>query len=126
MTLTPNELQFMRVLWKADKPLTSREILTLSVDKKWQDTSLHTILKKLLEKRAVIEHGFVKDGKTISRTFVPALRCEDYYAEVFADYPANDVPRLFSALMRRSDFDAKVIEKLEEIIRLRRVELEND
>ena len=57
MDLTQNELQFMKVLWSADEPLTSTGILKRSVDKGWKDASLHTILNKLLEKGAIAEYG---------------------------------------------------------------------
>ena len=126
MKLTTNELQFMNVLWKSDTPLTSADILKRSVEKTWKDASLHTILKKLLDKGAIIEHGFCKDGKAISRTFVPALSYEDYYASLFSDFPAKSIPRFFSALVHRSDFDDSTMQKLEEILKERYEELKND
>ena len=124
MDLTPNEMQFMNVFWRIDAPLTAAEILKQSVNRTWKDTSLHTILKNLLEKKVITEHGFVKDGKVISRTFVAVLTCEDYYAGVFADYPVKEIPHLFSALIRREDFGTDTIEKLEEMIRKRREEIQ--
>ena len=125
MELTRNELQFMTVLWHSDTPLTSAEILGRSVDRTWKDASLHIILNRLIEKGAVAEHGFVKDGKVIARTFVPALSRECYYESVFAGYPSEDIPMLFSALLRRVDFNVSTIEKLEDMIRERRVKLED-
>jgi predicted transcriptional regulator len=122
MDLTINELQFMTVLWCADTPLTSTEVLKLSVEKTWRDASLHSILNNLLEKGAIAEHGFVKDGKAISRTFVPVLSCEDYYEVFFAGHKTKDIPMILSALMKRSDFDAETIKKLEDIIKERRLE----
>ena len=116
MLLTPNELQFMRVFWNADKPLTSAEVLKSSTDKKWKDASLHTILTKLLEKGAIKEHGFVKDGKSISRTFCPVFTSDDYHAEFFSDYTAKDIPQLLAAMMRKADLDAETINQLENII----------
>ena len=114
----------MTVLWNANAPLTSPEILRLSVDKSWRDASLHRILNNLLEKGAVAEHGFIKDGKSISRTFVPAISCEEYYKAVFSGHTSRDVPMILSALLSRSDFDAETIKKMEGIIRDRRAEAE--
>jgi predicted transcriptional regulator len=122
MELTLNELQFMTVLWCADAPLASSEILRRSIaagSKNWRDASLHTILNKLLEKGAIVEHGFIKDGKAISRTFLPSLSCEDYYKTFFAGHMTKDIPMIFSALMNRPDIDSATIEKLEQIIRER-------
>ena len=124
MDLTKNELQFMNVLWDANAPLTGTEILKHSVDKTWKDASLHTILNKLLEKGAVVEHGFVKDGKAISRTFVPVLSCKEYYETVFAGHTAKDIPMIFSALMSRADIDDETISILERIIKERKTESE--
>jgi len=122
MELTLNELQFMTVLWCAGAPLASAEILKRSVDKAWKDASLHTILNKLLEKGAIAEHGFVKDGKAISRTFVPVLSCEEYYSSFFTGHMTKDIPMILSALMNRSDLDAATMDKLEKIIHDRRLE----
>jgi predicted transcriptional regulator len=120
--LTINEMQFMTVLWCAETPLTSSEIRSQSVDKTWKDASLHTILNKLLEKGAIAEHGFVKDGKAISRTFVPVLSCEKYYEEFFSGHMTKAIPKIFAALMSRSDFDNDTIAELEDIIKERRVD----
>jgi len=120
MDLTKNELQFMTVLWDAGAPLTAAEVLKGSVDKTWRDASLHTILNKLLEKGAISEHGFVKDGKAISRTFVPALSCKDYYETVFAGHTAKDIPTIVSALMNIADIDNDVLNILEGMINERK------
>jgi predicted transcriptional regulator len=122
MELTINELQFMTVLWCAGTPLTSTDILKRSVDKTWRDASLHSILNKLLEKGAIAEYGFLKDGKAISRTFVPVLTCEEYYEVFFSGHMTKDIPMILSALMKRSDFDAETMKKLEDIIRDRKSE----
>ena len=124
MELTPNELQMMSVFWKSKTPLTGAEILKRSVNKTWKDTSLHTILKSLLAKEAIAEHGFVKDGKAISRTFVAVLTCEGYFSRFFDDCPTDEIPLLFSSLMKREDIDTETIEKMEEVIRMLRKELE--
>ncbi|MCL2045879.1 MAG: BlaI/MecI/CopY family transcriptional regulator [Oscillospiraceae bacterium] len=125
MDLTPNELQIMSVLWKLNNPLTGSEILKHSVNKTWKDTSLHTLLKSLLAKKAIAEHGFHKDGKAISRTFIAKLSSEDYYTNFFTSYPTEEIPQLFSMLMRRDDINTETIERMEEIIQKLRKELES-
>ena len=122
MELSLNELQFMTVLWCADAPLTSTEILKRSVDRAWKDTSLHTILNNLLEKGAVAEHGFIKDGKSISRTFIAALSCEKYYQEFFSKYPIKIITTIVSVLMSRPDIDAETMVSIEKTIRDKREE----
>ena len=46
------ELKVMRYIWESEKVLISREI-TKSMEQKyeWKDTSIFTVLKKLLKKR---------------------------------------------------------------------------
>ncbi|MCL2365896.1 MAG: BlaI/MecI/CopY family transcriptional regulator [Oscillospiraceae bacterium] len=121
MELTKNELQFMNVLWTAGKPLVANEILELSVDKTWSDASLHTILKRLLKKGAVVEEGFTKGKKFFLQTYIPTMTKEDYYRnEVFSDCKETEIPMIFSALLRDTDCDDETMDKLEEIIRKRR------
>ena len=117
MELTKNELQIMTVLWRAGKPLTGTQIRQQSVDKTWKDGSLHIILNKLLGKGALAEHGFIKDGKSIARTFVPTFTREEYYDTYMAGYAKEDVSVLFSALLKREDIDSETTSKLKDIIR---------
>ena len=125
MDLTKHELQFMTVLWDADAPLTASDVLKRSINKTWRDASLHTILDKLLEKGAIKEHGFLKDGKAISRTFVPALSCKEYYDKVFAGHTAKDIPDIFSSLMNSADVDDEVLSILERMIIERKTGIKN-
>ncbi|MCL2392447.1 MAG: BlaI/MecI/CopY family transcriptional regulator [Oscillospiraceae bacterium] len=117
MELTKNELQIMTVLWHVGKPLTGAEIRQQSAEKTWKDGSIHIILNKLLEKGALAEHGFIKDGKTIARTFVPAISRKDYYETHFAGYAPEDIPDVFSALLHTAEDDAELAGKLKDIIR---------
>jgi len=116
MELTKNELQVMAVLWHAGKAMTSSEIRRQSVVKTWKDASIHIILNKLLEKGAVCEYGFVKDGKAIARTFVPSLSQSGYYEAHFAGYAPEDIPVAFSAFLKSYGGDAEMVGKLKAII----------
>jgi len=122
MDLTKHELQFMTVLWDSDSPLTASDVLKRSTDKTWKDASLHTILNKLLKKGAIKEHGFLKDGKAISRTFVPALSRKEYYDKLFAGHAAKEIPDIFSSLMNRKDIGDEVLNILERMIKERKTE----
>lgn len=50
MELTKNEIEIMEVLWSEQRPLTRTEIVNLSVDKSWKDSSIHILLNSLLKK----------------------------------------------------------------------------
>jgi predicted transcriptional regulator len=118
MELTKNELQFMNVLWQSENPITAPEILERSTERTWKDRSLHVILNNLLDKGAIVEHGFIKEGRTISRTFVPKISREEYYKTVLADCGSKELLGLVSAIMRdRNDFEDETVDELEEIFR---------
>lgn len=79
MYLTKNEIEIMDVLWKEGRALSRGEILALSEEKSWMDSSVHILLNSMLKKGAIREAGFVKCGKTCGRVYEAALSCEEYY-----------------------------------------------
>ena len=83
MYLTKNEIEIMDVLWKANRALSRGEILSLSEEKSWMDSSVHILLNSMLKKGAIREAGFVKCGKTCGRVYEAALSCEEYYVSTF-------------------------------------------
>lgn len=83
MYLTKNEIEIMDVLWKEERALSRGEILSLSEDKSWMDSSVHILLNSMLKKGAIREAGFVKCGKTCGRVYEAALSCEEYYVSTF-------------------------------------------
>jgi len=115
--LTKNELQFISVLWRSETPLTSPEILENATERTWSDRSLHVILNNLLAKGAIAEHGFVKEGRTIARKFVPVLTHDEYYKSVLAECDSKKLLALVSAVMReRSDVKDKTVNELDSIV----------
>lgn len=83
MYLTKNEIEIMDVLWKEERALSRGEILSLSEEKSWMDSSVHILLNSMLKKGAIREAGFVKCGKTCGRVYEAALSCEEYYVSTF-------------------------------------------
>ncbi len=79
MYLTKNEIEIMDVLWRENRALSRGEILNLSVDKTWMDSSVHILLNSMLKKGAIREAGFVKCGKTCGRVYEAAFSCEQYH-----------------------------------------------
>lgn len=71
MEFTKKEQELMDVLWKAGRPLSSKEIVENSIDKTWKDSSIHILLNSLLDKGAIKEAGYVRTGKGYGRTFEP-------------------------------------------------------
>lgn len=71
------EWEVMRVLWKAQTPLTSRQIIeALSADTDWQPKTIRTLVNRLVDK-GVLERD---EGDTVLR-FVPAVSEADCIRE---------------------------------------------
>ncbi|MBS1420403.1 MAG: hypothetical protein DBX49_04745 [Clostridia bacterium] len=126
MYLTKNEIEIMDVLWKEDRPLSRGEILSLSEDKTWMDSSVHILLNSMLKKGAIREAGFVKCGKTCGRVYEAALSCEEYYASTFDSTKKKpSFPKLMSAFIASEGIDRETIEELEKILKNEKSALED-
>ena len=124
MKLTKSELEIMQVLWNAGRALTRGEILSLSAEKSWKDSSIHILLNGLLKKGAIREDGFTRSGKTPARLYAPCITMEAYYGEtVFAESAPAAVPALFSALLDRRDLTPELLRELREMLDRREKEL---
>ncbi|MBS5433581.1 MAG: BlaI/MecI/CopY family transcriptional regulator [Firmicutes bacterium] len=116
----------MDVLWKEDRPLSRGEILSLSEDKTWMDSSVHILLNSMLKKGAIREAGFVKCGKTCGRVYEAALSCEEYYASTFDSTKKKpSFPKLMSAFIASEGIDRETIEELEKILKNEKSALED-
>lgn len=117
MELTKSELEVMNVIWRAKKPLSRNDIIALSENKTWKDSSIHILLNGLLKKEAIREEGFVRMGRTYGRLFAANISCEQYYANtVFAAGGKENLPMLFSALIHSDYLSADLIEELESML----------
>ena len=110
MYLTKNEIEIMDVLWREGRPLTRGEILSLSEDKNWMDSSVHILLNSMLKKGAIREAGYVKCGKTSGRVYEAALSCEEYHVSTFDSTRMRpDIVKLMEACL--SHFEVKEEER---------------
>lgn len=125
MELTKNEIEIMEVLWKAKRPITSVEIVKMSVEKTWKDSSIHILINSLLKKKAIQEVGFIRAGKGYARTFEPTESGDKFYANFLASIAKKiSVPTLFSALFESNDLTHDTIQELEELLNQKKQELE--
>lgn len=115
----------MNVLWKAARPLSRNDIITMSVDKSWKSSSIHILLNGLLKKGAIKEAGFVKCGKTYGRLYEASIPCEEYYVEnVFVRSGKAVLPMLFSALINSEELTPELVDELDAMLQKRKKELE--
>lgn len=118
MYLTKNELEIMDTLWREERPLSRGEILSLSVDKTWMDSSIHILLNSMLKKGAIAEAGFVKCGKTCGRVYKAAATVEEYYASTFVSTKKEpDFVKLTEAYIARYDISVAKLNELEKLIK---------
>lgn len=124
MVLTKSELEIMNVMWKAGKPMSRNDIIGQSTEKSWKDSSIHILLNSLLKKEAIKEVGFTRCGKNYARLFGPNITCEDYYAEaVFSAGGKENLPMMFSALIRSEHLTTELIDDLEVLLEKKKAEL---
>ena len=103
MYLTKNEIEIMDVLWKEGRALSRGEILSLSEEKSWMDSSVHILLNSMLKKGAIREAGFVKCGKTCGRVYEAALSCEEYYVSTLDSTRTRpSLPKIVEAYIARN------------------------
>ncbi len=125
MKLTKSELEIMNVLWKAERPLTRSDILTLSENKSWKDNSIHILLNGLLKKEAIREDGFARSGKVWGRLYASNISIDDYYEEnVFSQSGADAIPLLFAAMLKRQDLTLEMVEQMRGLLDAKQKELE--
>lgn len=122
MDFTKSELEVMNVLWRAGRPISSSEILSMSEGKTWRDSYVHLLLNGLIAKKAIIEAGRVRRGRTYGRLYAPKLSYEDYYKNVFSDN-RGAAPLLFSAFINSDNVTPELLDELGEMIDRRKQEL---
>jgi len=125
LELTKNEIEIMEVLWEAKRPITSVEIVKMSVEKTWKDSSIHILINSLLKKKAIQEVGFIRAGRGYARTFEPTESGDKFYADFLASIAKKiSVSTLFSALFKSNDLTYDTIQELEELLNQKKQELE--
>jgi len=125
MIFTNNEIEVVKILLKAERPLTCADIIANSANKTWKDRSIYLLINTLLEKNAIEEAGFVRTGRTYGRTFaVTNIGKEAYLNEAINFIDKTDTIELMSALFDKKEIDLDTIQNLEELIKKRKGNLQ--
>ena len=118
MYLTKNELEIMDVLWTSGRPLSRGEILSLSVEKSWMDSSIHILLNSMLKKGAIREAGYVKCGKTSGRVYEAALSCAQYHVSTLhSTKTVASAVELLQEYLEQEQPSCDVLRQLEKVLR---------
>ena len=124
--LTKSEMEIMEVLWDEGKALTTSEIIQRSKEKEkeWKDSSVHLLIKSLMNKDVIKVEGFKKTTKNYARTFVPVETREQFLVGQIIDdkTPAEDKKRIYSYIIGKES-DPELINYIEELLKERKKEL---
>ena len=121
--LSNNEKQILETLWRENKSLTRSEIIDLTYDKTWKESSIHVLLNQLLTKKAIQTDNIVRTGKSYGRTYKPTITKEEYelmqLKKTFKDVNPSKSSRgnFFSALIESENIGNDVLEELESLIK---------
>ena len=123
--LTKSELEIMELLWEQDEPLTSSQIIEMSVNRSWKKSYVHLLINSLIEKEMIEVSGFVKTTKNYARTFSAKLKKEEYTIAQFTSlhgFKDEDIPKIVTALISHTD-SLDVVLEIEKIVQDRKAEL---
>lgn len=76
--LSKNELQILNTMWRENRELLRSEIIDLTEDKTWKESSIHILLNQLLKKGAIEIKGFKQNNTNIGRTYIPTISEDEY------------------------------------------------
>ena len=129
ITLTPNELEIMELMWRENRPLSRTDIIELSPDRSWKASSIHILLNKMLDKDAIKVDGFVRTGKNYGRTYSPALSNVDHLLMTIKgsspyQYSKKEATiAVISSLINDKDITAQDIREIEAVIEAKKSKL---
>ena len=126
MKLTNRELEVMRILWAAEKPLMVSEIV--QNDKNGTIYSVQRIIQNLIKKDMVAVEGIAYNKKALGRTFKPLVSSEvielNNIQEMFKNMVSKNITasNLIAALLPSANDEQTLEElnKLEKIIHERK------
>ncbi len=117
--LSVREIDILYALWKADRPLLASEIS--EADEKLKLATVHTTLKRMLDKKIIKVADFVKSGNVFGRRYMPTITLQEFELNKLSATTSS----LVSALPdnANNDFILEELDNLEQIIREQREKL---
>lgn len=113
--LTKSVREIMDILWKQKEALTSSEIIKASLNNSWSNTSIHLLLRSLLDNGVIKVDGFKRTTKNYARTFKPSISQYDYFfQENFRGIPLEKRMKFIEAVIQ--DTSLEELDAIEKII----------
>lgn len=100
--LNPRELDVLNILWKADEPMTSTDIV--NQQRGLTQSTVIAVLRKLLNDELVEVTGVTYSGKVLSRTYRATEKSRKVIMDNFADDYAS-----FKNVVTKSEMCAAIL-----------------
>lgn len=100
--LNTRELDVLNILWKIDKPMTSTDIV--NEQKGLVQSTVITVLRKLVREHLVEVVGVTHSGKVLSRTYRPTEESRKAIMDNFSNTYSN-----FKNVVSKSDLCAAIL-----------------
>ncbi len=111
--LSVREIDILYALWKAERPLLASEIS--EADEKLKLATVHTTLKRMLDKKVIEVADFVKSGNVFGRRYTPTITLQEFELNKLSSATSS----LVSALPdnANNNFILEELNNLEQIIK---------
>ena len=121
--LSDKEEQMLETMWKEGRPLVRSEIIDLTENRRWNESSIHVFLNRLLDKKSIRVCDIVKTSTNYGRTYEPTFSAEEYdmarlkdnFEEV--DPESSTISNFLSFIVKSKKIDKNNIKELEDIIK---------
>ena len=122
--LTKSEMEIMEVLWNEGDALTTSEIVQRSKEKEWKDSSVHLLIKSLMDKGVIKVEGFKKTTKNYARTFIPVKNREEFLVGQIMDNKTTIAARkrIYSYLIEKES-NLEMIDYIQKLLEERKEEI---
>lgn len=120
--LSDKEEQILETMWKEGRPLVRSEIIDLTENRRWKESSIHVFLNRLLDKGSIRVNDIVKTSTNYGRTYEPTFSEKEYdiyrLKENFETVDPEDstISDFLSFIVKSKDISTKDVESLEDII----------
>lgn len=121
--LSDKEEQMLETMWREGRPLTRSEIINLTENRRWNESSIHVFLNRLLDKGSIRICDIVKTTTNYGRTYEPTFSSEEYdmarlkqnFEKV--DPESSTISNFLSFIVKSKAINKKNIKELEDIIK---------
>lgn len=81
--INPRELEILNILWNSEEPMTSSQIV--NVGDMLSQSTVQTVLRKLLKAKLVEVTGVTYSGNVLSRTYKPSEASREVILQKFVE-----------------------------------------